>query len=84
MATFHFTNTAKKQLEKFDPQTQERILKKLSELKKHPSISTVLEPLQNLEPSTHRLRIGEYRLLVCMEESLCVIQKIGHRRDIYR
>ena len=84
MVAFSFTNAAERQLQKFDPQTQQRILKKLSELKTHPSLLTVLEPVSNLEPATHRLRIGEYRLLVCLEEGMCVVLKIAHRREVYQ
>lgn len=73
-----------RQLEKFDPQTRKRIVKKLQALKNHPSIFSVLEPLHILEPATHRLRIGEYRLLISKKDAMCLILKIGHRRDVYK
>lgn len=84
MIIFNFSTVAHRQLEKFDPQTQKRIVKKLQELKKHPSIFSVLEPVRDLEPATHRLRIGEYRLLISKKDKACHILKVGHRRDVYQ
>lgn len=84
MITFRFSQVAHRQLEKFDPQIQKRIVKKLQELKNHPSIFSVLEPVRDLEPATHRLRIGEYRLLISTKDNAFLILKVGHRRDVYQ
>lgn len=84
MVIFRFSEIAHRQLEKLDPEIQKRIVKKLQELKNHPSIVSVLEPIYVLEPATHRLRIGEYRLLLSKKDDMCLILKIGHRRDVYR
>lgn len=84
MVVFTFSNVAHRQLKKFDPQTQKRIVHKLQELKNHPAILSVLEPVVNLIPATHRLRIGEYRLLLRTDDQNCLILKVGHRRDIYQ
>ena len=84
MVTFRLTDTAHRQLKKIDPQARGQMLEKMRELKKHPSIFSVLEPVHDLEPASHRLRIGEYRLLLRMEGATCIVYKIGHRRDVYK
>jgi mRNA-degrading endonuclease RelE of RelBE toxin-antitoxin system len=84
MIVFRFTNAAERQFQKFDAESQKRLSKKLAELKNHPDIFSVLEPLQNLDPATHRLRIGEYRLLLCYEADTFLVLKVGHRREVYR
>lgn len=85
MNVFTFTKHALKQFENLDQKTQNRLQEKLLELKNHPNIFSVLLAVTNLEPATHRLRIGTHRLLLCHEKgsSSFLVLKIGHRRDIY-
>ena len=72
-------------LRKLDANVQKRILAKLEELKKHPSVLSVLEFLVDMEPATHRLRIGDYRALMKSEgDGIFTILKVGHRRDVYK
>lgn len=84
MVVFSFSNVAHRQFMKCDPQMQKRIIEKLHAWKSHPSFSSVLEPVINLEPATHRLRIGDYRLLLRKDGDDCFILKVGHRRDVYQ
>lgn len=84
MVVFSFSNVAHRQLKKCDPQIQKRIVEKLHQWKDHPSLSSALEPVFNLEPATHRLRIGDYRLLLRKDDQHCFILKVGHRRDVYQ
>lgn len=72
-------------LHKLDARAQKRILSKLEELKKHPSVFSVLEFLVDMEPSTHRLRIGDYRALMRSKgDGKFTILKVGHRSNIYK
>lgn len=77
-----------KSLEVLPLEVRERILSKLRELKNHPDIFSVLKPLKNMRTLTYRLRIGNYRLLLCRAFSdtsdiIFDITHVGHRRDIY-
>jgi mRNA-degrading endonuclease RelE of RelBE toxin-antitoxin system len=85
MSTFVFTNKAKDQLEKLEKPIREQILAKLTLLKAVPRLETYLKALKDFAPATHRLRIGSYRIILSRQKnSLWLILKIGHRREIYR
>ncbi len=88
MPIFIVSNKAKKSLEILPHEVQERILDKLRELKNHPDIFSALKLLKNMGSPTYRLRVGNYRLLLCRafsdaSEIIFDITKIGHRKDIY-
>jgi len=88
MIIFTFTKFAEKQFTKQIPNIQERIIKKLQDLKTHPNIFSILKTVHDIEPATHRLRIGNYRILLKLEKSesekvLLLILDIDHRNKIY-
>lgn len=88
MPVFIISNKAKKSLEMLPRDAQERILDKLRELKNHPDIFSTLKSLKNMKPLTHRLRVGNYRLLMARSysdtsEIVFDITQIGHRKNIY-
>lgn len=89
MITFIFTKQAAKACERVPKTVQARVIEKLKELKIHDDILSVLKRLENFKPATHRLRIGNYRLILELREqtdkdSIFWILDIGHRKDIYR
>ena len=89
MVIFIFTIEARKQFFAFPKNIQLRISRKLQELKKHIDIFALLKGLEDIPPSTHRLRIGSYRLLLVLKSNndkntVFWVLKIAHRRDIYR
>ncbi|MFA6528074.1 MAG: type II toxin-antitoxin system RelE/ParE family toxin [Candidatus Gracilibacteria bacterium] len=64
---------------------QERINSKLKLLAQDDNIFLYLKRIHCLEPATHRLRIGDYRLLIAVQgPDTLMILKIAHRKDIYR
>lgn len=83
--TFAFTKSAKKRFLKLEKIVQERMSAKLLALKHHDHLDSLLRAVTNLDPATHRLRIGSYRLLLqrVSEEEFLVLD-IGDRKDIYR
>lgn len=88
MVLFIFTKYAKKVFEKLPKIERERILNKLVELKKHPDIFSILRKLVDFEPATHRLRAGDYRLILELKKYDAKIVEFwvldaGHRKDIY-
>lgn len=89
MNTFVFTKSAQKQFLSISSLTQNQIKAKLGLLKNYPDIIKIMKPLHNLEPATHRLRIGAYRLLLCLKSSQqngneFWILRVGHRKDVYK
>ncbi len=73
---------AKKQLLKLEKKTIEIVLKKIYSIKENPL--HYIERLKEL-PSW-KLRIGDYRAIMSINtrEKKMFIEKIGHRKDIYK
>jgi len=88
MVIFTFTKYAQKRFIKLPIVLQTRIVAKLKQLKTHTDILAVLKVLSNFEPATHRLRIGDYRLILELKyqdknKIEFYVLDIGYRRDIY-
>lgn len=89
MNSFRFTKQAKKAFLKLPLLTQKRVLKKLTELKTHEDVLSVLVRLKELEPATHRFRMGQYRLILRLvhhrlDSIKFWVLDVGHRREVYR
>ncbi len=80
---FQFTKYSEKKFLKFDKNIQTTIREKLIEIKESNNLSQ-LNTLKNFEPATHRLRIGDYRLILEQNGEEFLILDIGHRRDVYK
>lgn len=86
---FVFSQEAKKDFGRLDSSIQKRVQDKLASLKSHPNIFEVLGGLRGLKTAKHRLRIGNYRLLLRLEKSTpneeeFWVLRIRHRREAYR
>ncbi len=85
MNSFSFTLFAKKNFVRLEEDVQERIVAKLKEMKTHQHIEAVLKPLTDFGPATHRLRIGDYRVIVQrISKTDFLIIDVDHRRNVYR
>jgi len=89
MVTFTFTKHAKKKFQQLDGFEQERIINKLKYLKNHENILTVATRLTDFKWATHRLRIGQYRLILFLEKQTpknfeFLMIDLGHRKEIYK
>lgn len=89
MNSFIFTKKSRKALLELSKIEQNRILDKLTYLKSHPNIISVVKALEDMYPITHRLRIGNFRLLLHLslkdkDEYEFIITQIAHRKDVYR
>lgn len=89
MITFIFGKESIKEFLELEQVTRERISNKLKVLKNHPNIFSILVKLEDLGLATHRLRIGNIRLILKLEKQSkeCVeffILKLGHRKEVYR
>lgn len=85
MNSFAFSKFAKKNFGRLEAHIQERIRAKLKELKTHQYIESVLKPLTDFGPATHRLRVRDYRVIVQqISETDFLIIDVGHRSNVYR
>lgn len=89
MNQFIFTEKVKETFSKLEQHEQNRIVEKLQFLKDHHNISSVIKRIKYMDPATHRLRIGQNRLLLQLVRNddsnhFFRILKIGHRREVYR
>jgi len=84
---FIFTNMAEKQFEKLSTEVQHYLKSKFKEYQsKEDLFKQNLKTLQNLEPATHRLKLGNYRFLLEANDADQVFRvlKVGHRKNIYQ
>lgn len=85
MYQFLFTSYALKQFKKLPIHTQSRIKQKLLYWEKNINPLGFSKPLFNFGKSTHRFRIGDYRVICRVEKHafIILILKVGHRSKIY-
>jgi mRNA-degrading endonuclease RelE of RelBE toxin-antitoxin system len=89
MITFKFTKLGAGTLKALPMDVQKRILGKLLSMKNHPDIFSVTGELKGIDPATHKLRIGSYRLILALKQrdkssATFHVLRAGHRKDIYK
>jgi len=83
--SFTFSRFAQKKFLRLEKKVQERLHAKLQEFKDHERLAALLKPLTNFAPATHRLRVGEYRVIVQrISETGFLVLDIGHRATVYK
>ena len=84
MTSFVFTKEAKKLFQKLEASVRYRIEEKLRELQGFHDERSI-SMLHDAAPATHRLRVGDYRLILSRkdDDSFFIID-VGHRSSIYR
>jgi len=82
MLSIKFEKDAAMFFKKLDKSIQERIAKKIEELKINPKIGV---PLTANLAGLWKLRSGDYRIIyqIRNQELIVVILKIGHRKNVY-
>ena len=77
-----FSDAALKQLKKLEKSTQERIISTLERIRIRPQ-SHVKKLVGD---SVYRLRVGNYRAILDIDEGILVVLviKVGHRKKIYK
>lgn len=85
-----FTQRATKDLRALDAEAARRIVRKISELRE--GLTGDVKALVNFSTG-YRLRVGDYRVLFDIEAreggdkiriSVIVVQRVRHRREVYR
>lgn len=89
MITFIFGKEAGKEFSNLEQVERERVSNKLKTLKAHPNIFSILVRLEDFGLATHRMRIGNIRLILKLEKQdkqyiEFFILTLGHRKEIYR
>lgn len=76
-----FSDSAKKQLEKLDRLTQERIIKALERIRIRPEAYVT----KLVGDRAYKFRVGDYRLILDVDKGLLriLVIKVGHRKNIY-
>lgn len=70
-----------KDLSKIDKFQAKKIFNKIVELEKYPNLSNI-KKLTNHNPS-HRLRVGNYRVLFSIEDDVIIVVSVEHRKESY-
>lgn len=73
---------AVKQLQKLNPTIAKELLDGIEEFAATP-VLTKIKKLKTPFDGAYRLRIGDYRVIFYQEESLMLISKIAHRKEVY-
>lgn len=90
MIEFIFTQNSKKVFFKLEKSDQIKIIKKLKYLKNSKNLpSNTIRQIWDMDPITHRLRVGKLRLLLHLsgqkgKNYKFIVTQIGHRREVYR
>jgi len=84
MYNVQFSLSAQKDLQKLPKDIQKRIIKKLQFFASQQEPLIFSKPLVNLPPATHRFRVGVYRIAFYISEKNIYIERIKHRREVYK
>ena len=83
MASINWSDTALANLDELDQIIRERVLTKVTWLGKN-FAGVVPENLHRDLKGLYKLRVGDYRVVYSIRNNFITIEKIGHRRDIYK
>lgn len=78
-----FTPHGQKDLKRLPRDIQKRILNKIQFYSQQSDPLSYSKPLVNLPPTTHRFRVGDYRIAFYLEKQIIYIDRIKHRREVY-
>lgn len=84
MHEIQFTPRGKQELDDLSHDIQKRILQKLQDNAQLQSPLLRARPLVNLPPSTHRFRIGKYRVSFYIHDKTIFVERVELRGQAYR
>ena len=82
MAVVKLAVGAVKQFTALPRTIRERVQRIVNRLKKWPEVSGI-KPLSGDLAGWYRMRTGDYRVRFRVEGDLVIVDKIGHRKDVY-
>jgi len=83
MLKVYFTPQGQKDLQRLPIDIQKRVIKKIKFFSQQQNPLFFAKPLTNLPPTTHRFRIGDYRVAFFITVTGMYIDRIKHRREVY-
>ena len=83
MFTILFTQKGEKDLEKLPSYIQQRIIHKLQDYSASENPLSFAKPLINLPPTTHRFRVGKYRISFFIEGRTIFVERVQLRKEAY-
>ena len=83
MASVKWSKSALDDLKTLDPAVRDRVLSKVSWLQENASRTAPKRLHRELE-GLYRLRVGDYRIVYSVRGDVIVVERVGHRRDIYK
>ena len=80
-----FTPCAEKALKRLDHSVGKRVVGKLQEIQGVDDPRDFLKPMTGLLTGMFRLRVGDYRVIIDIQDERCVIiaLDVGHRSTVY-
>ena len=82
MATVKLTAEADEQMARLPKKIRERVAKMLKRLEAWPIVSGIKALTGNLA-GRYRARVGDYRIRFRIDGDIVLVDKIGHRKDVY-
>ena len=79
-----FAGSSKKDLDKLDTTTRQRIAKKLTFFLEQKDTLSYARQLVHSNIGTYRFRIGHYRIVFDVNGDILQVVSIKHRKDVYR
>jgi len=83
MFDIKFTPQGQKDLKNLPKDIQRRVIKKIKYFSGQPNPIVFSKPLVNIPPSTHRFRVGKYRIAFYVSSRTICIDRIRHRKGVY-
>lgn len=83
MVKIEWTDDALEDLQKLDKIIAKRVLNKITWLSNYFDNITPESFVGDLA-GTFKLRIGDWRVIYTIEDTVIVIQAVGHRKDVYK
>ena len=79
------TPRAEKALKRLDHSVRKRVVDKLQEIQGSDDPRDVLKPMRGPLTGMFRLRVGDYRVIIDIQDERCVILAldVGHRSTVY-
>jgi mRNA-degrading endonuclease RelE of RelBE toxin-antitoxin system len=81
-----FYERAAKVLGALDKKAAARIVTKLEWLARHPDAESVTAKIENAPvglAGIRRLRVGDYRVILWLDDEAIAVYALGHRADVY-
>ena len=80
-----FTPCAEKALKRLDHSVGKRVVGKLQEIQGADDPRDFLKPMTGLLTGMFRLRVGDYRVIIDIQDERCVVLAldVGHRSTVY-